>query len=509
FRNSKIKEIIQVKFSSHFFENVIRKGYLYFDRQDLLQIENPISRTLFLMLTKWRNKELYIKRYSNFLASRIPLSWKKNNIPGTLARLKEAFEILKKNRVIKEFRFSSENRGINSYFEIWFDEVHNKNYLLKNKSLESLNGNQEAFEITNQISEILNYDVLKNETILENFKTKDNAVGEVPLIEKEITKQTRELLALLPEKARTLTTMEKKVEKAIKKHGYDYTKGAVLYTNANAKSSFGKYFDGTIAQNWHEEFMNTQKEQLEKEKLAKEKAAKLESKQLEIKLQESQEQKNKEVMKAKYLSLPEEEQSKIEKIVYTDYITKAGGNATKIVKNSFERAKLALIAEYLKEVNYFSEKKMIIESQLIVKSNEPKTMSEPERIVEAGEKRRDMGSLLGGLMGNLTVKNTNKNLVKSEFSSEPVEKDSKIEILKDKEPQINNEQKNEIEIITDKKEMAEIIKNFAKNITFMYSLDEDIEFNLKVEVVEIILNSENVTKELIRDTFKKLVKKYS
>ncbi|MGL6168912.1 MAG: hypothetical protein ACRC0Y_11550, partial [Fusobacteriaceae bacterium] len=327
-------------------------------------------------------------------------------------------------------------------------------------------------------------------------------------------KQTRELLALLPEKARTLTTMEKKVEKAIKKHGYDYTKGAVLYTNANAKSSFGKYFDGTIAQNWHEEFMSTQKEQLEKEKLAKEKAAELESKQLEIKLQESQEQKNKEVMKAKYLSLPEEEQFKIKKIVYTDYITKAGGNATKTVKSSFERAKLVLIAEYLKEVNYFSGKKMVIESQLVVKSNELKTMSEPEQIqiepiVEAGEKRRDMGLLLGGLMGNLTVKKTNKNLVKSEFNSEPVEKDSKIEILKDKEPQINNEQKNEVEIITDKKEMAEIIKNFAKNITFMYSLDENIEFNLKVEVVEIILNSENVTKELIRDTFKKLVKKYS
>ncbi|MGL4533819.1 MAG: hypothetical protein ACRCUA_01970, partial [Fusobacteriaceae bacterium] len=160
---------------------------------------------------------------------------------------------------------------------------------------------------------------------------------------------------------------------------------------------------------WHEEFMNAQKEQLEKEELAKEKKAKLESKQLEIKLQESQEQKNKEAMKAKYLSLPEEEQSKIEKIVYTDYITKAGGNTTKSVKSSFERAKLALIAEYLKEVKYFSGKKMVIESQLVVKSNEPQTMSQPEQveiepIFEAGEKRRDMGSLLGGLMVDLTTK---------------------------------------------------------------------------------------------------------
>ncbi|MGL6119666.1 MAG: hypothetical protein ACRC0V_04105, partial [Fusobacteriaceae bacterium] len=185
-----------------------------------------------------------------------------------------------------------------------------------------------------------------------------------------------------------------KVEKAIKKYGYDYTRGAVLYTNTNAKSSFGKYFDGTIAQNWHEEFMGAQKEQLEKEELAKEKKAKLESKQLEIKLQESQDQKNKEAMKAKYLSLPEEEQSKIEKIVYSDYITKAGGNATKTVKNSFERAKLALIAEYLKEVKYFENENKILEFIEILPVPEPQAM------------KRDIDFLVGGLAGTLTTEVT-------------------------------------------------------------------------------------------------------
>ncbi|MGL6120212.1 MAG: hypothetical protein ACRC0V_06850, partial [Fusobacteriaceae bacterium] len=231
FRNSKIKEVIQVKFTGHFYDNIIRKGYLYFDRQDLLQIENAVARTLYMMITKWRNKELYVRRYSKFLASRVPLSWKKKNISGTLKLLNEAFQLLNENKVISRFRFNNEKGSELSYFEIWFDETHNKPFI--KKSLE-FNPLEEEFEITNQIKELM---------------------SDLPIIESEVTKETRELLALLPEKAKTLTTMEGKVEKAIKKYGYDYTRGAVLYTNTNAKSSFGKYFDGTIAQNWHEEFM--------------------------------------------------------------------------------------------------------------------------------------------------------------------------------------------------------------------------------------------------------------
>ncbi|MGL6168242.1 MAG: hypothetical protein ACRC0Y_08145, partial [Fusobacteriaceae bacterium] len=461
----------------------------------LLQIEDAVARTLYMMITKWRNKELYVKRHSKFLASRIPLSWKKKNISKTLKLLKKAFEELKKGNVIRNYRFNNDGGSENSFFEIWFDESHNKNYYQRSL-VNNFETENECLEITNQIKESIDLD------------------GEVPLIEKEITKQTRELLALLPEKAKTLTTMEGKVEKAIKKYGYDYTKSAVLYTNANAKSSFGKYFDGTIAQNWHEEFMNAQKEQLDKEELAKEKKAKLESKQLEIKSQESQEQKNKEAMKAKYLSLPEEKQAKIEKIVYTDYITKAGGNATKTVKSSFERAKLALIAEYLEEINYFSEKKVVIESQLVVKSNEPKTMSQPEPIVEFGEKRRDVGSLLGRISGNLTVKGTkdnlelNRGLLKTEnLVVEKAEEKKKNETIS-KNIEINENNDKLVERQLDRKEIGIFIQKYTNNISLIYGLDEDTELNLKVEVAEVVLESEIVTENLVKNIFKKIMKKY-
>ncbi|MGL5054396.1 MAG: hypothetical protein ACRC54_01760, partial [Fusobacteriaceae bacterium] len=299
------------------------------------------------------------------------------------------------------------------------------------------------------------------------------------------------------------------VEKAIKKHGYHYTKGAVQYTKAHAKSSFGKYFDGTIAQNWHEEFMRTQKEQQEKEELAKEKKAKLESKQLEIKLQESQEQKNKEAMKAKYLSLPEEEQSKIEKIVYTDYITKAGGNTTKMVKSSFERAKLALIAKYLEEINYFSGKKMVIESQLVVKSNEPQTMSQPEQaeiepMVEAGEKRRDMGSLLGELRGNVTVEGTkdnlalNRDLVRTE--NLVVEKAEPVKVVIEE---------NIVEKTLDNKRISELLKEKTKVMSIVYGFDEEQELKLRMEVAQELVRLEVVTEKLITKKFDEIMKKWS
>lgn len=40
FRNSKIKEIIEIKLSSHFYENITSKGFLRFDSKVLLELED-------------------------------------------------------------------------------------------------------------------------------------------------------------------------------------------------------------------------------------------------------------------------------------------------------------------------------------------------------------------------------------------------------------------------------------------------------------------------------------
>ena len=127
FTNGKIKEIIEVTFDDVFFDNIISKGYLYFNADDLQNLEYDISRSLYTMMTKWRNKNVYLKRYSKFLASRIPLSWKKENIAGSIKSIKRAMEELKEKGLIDEYRFDKNKSNDKSYFEIFFNKKHNKN----------------------------------------------------------------------------------------------------------------------------------------------------------------------------------------------------------------------------------------------------------------------------------------------------------------------------------------------------------------------------------------------
>lgn len=251
FRNRKIKEIIQIKFTGHFYENIIRRGYLYFDRQNLLQIENSTSRTIYIMLTKWRNSELYIKRYSKFLASRIPLSWKKSNVPRTVKILNAAFEDLKNKELIQNYKFNSDNGYDTSYFEVWFEEKHNKRYHNKVKNII-----HDDLEITDEIKENM---IL----MLPDKSSEDN----YPVYEQTLTKQARELYERLPEAAKDLKTLRKRFEKYLKKYDYEYLKGAIDYTSKNAKKSYGKYLDECINNYWHEGFVSDkQKLVLTKEK---------------------------------------------------------------------------------------------------------------------------------------------------------------------------------------------------------------------------------------------------
>lgn len=382
FRNSKIKEIIQIKFSGHFYENVIRRGYLYFDRQDLLQIENSVSRTLFMMLTKWRNKELYVKRYSRFLASRIPLSWKKNNISGTLKLLKEAFEDLKVQRAIKNYKFNNENGGANSYFEIWFDKEHNRNYIQVSSAIESVEfQEQEDYEITNQLKE----------TLLDDMSS------DMPIIESETTKQLKELLNLMPEKARTLKTLEGKIEKSLKKKGYEYTKGAVLYTAQNAKASFGKYLTETLEKNWHEEFQQKLIQEEEEFKKKEKKAKKAEKEEEKEKALVESKQQIKDKAKELFGKLSDEKKSELEKLALEDYVSHGETpEIRKSLKDFFKKMKSVLTLEYLIKVDYFQNKdsrKEEIEPAIIVQKKQENNQPKPKNIIQIEKLYDDIISL--------------------------------------------------------------------------------------------------------------------
>lgn len=167
FRNSKIKEVIEIKLSPHFYENIVRKGFLYFDYDNLLQIENSVARTLYTMLTKWRNGDLYIKRHSKLLASRIPLSWKSKNITNTIRTIDNALNYLKERNLIKGFKYLKEKKHADSYFEVYFDQTHNNNFIKRKKT------GQEDIEILDiSEAEVITEKAVINNNIYTEYEEK-------------------------------------------------------------------------------------------------------------------------------------------------------------------------------------------------------------------------------------------------------------------------------------------------------------------------------------------------
>ncbi len=159
FSHGKIKEIIEVTFSDHFHNNIIRKGYLYFDSRELNQLENAITRSIFMLLTKWRNKSMYITRHSKFLASRVPLSWKKENINKSVKAMIRAMDELKALDLIKGYKFTKDERYEDSYFEVFFDKRHNRNYVKRE------NTNQEQLQIENIEEAEVTHEAIVKKTI--------------------------------------------------------------------------------------------------------------------------------------------------------------------------------------------------------------------------------------------------------------------------------------------------------------------------------------------------------
>ena len=245
FRNSKIKEIIEIKLSPHFYENIVRKGFLYFDYDNLLQIENSVARTLYTMLTKWRNGDLYIKRHSKLLASRIPLSWKSKNITNTIRTIEGALNYLKDRNLIKGFKYLKEKKHADSYFEVYFDASHNNNFIKRKKT------GQEEIEILD--------------------------IAEAEIVKSEVPSNTSDsLFSEYESKVRKIIKDKISYEMAIEimKNGKDKNIEFLLYcmekSIKESKTSVGAYFNKIVNHpNMATEFKENQEKKEKKIKTSK------------------------------------------------------------------------------------------------------------------------------------------------------------------------------------------------------------------------------------------------
>jgi len=184
-RDTSKKSVVIITLSDFIENNIKSKGFLYYDSDKLIEVTNSTSRKLYLLTSKWQGweKKKEIRRSCSFLASRIPLSWDKRNIPGTINVLEKAAKDLVEKGLIGDYLLERNKPLSGSYLTFNFEGAENtakaKAIRRENENLSTETG-QENFMIG----------TIENNT---EHNTKDkrqmNLFGEPD----EITEQTRTL----------------------------------------------------------------------------------------------------------------------------------------------------------------------------------------------------------------------------------------------------------------------------------------------------------------------------
>ena len=258
FRNSKIKEILILTISDEIFQNIENKGYLNFDAEKLLRIDNAVARKLFVLLMKWQGweKKTNIIRSCRFIASRIPLSFENKNIGWTIKTIERSCCNLKKLSLIKEFNFIRTKPLTNSSIEFELFTTHDHDLLDDNKQKLICMTNQflaietghERLQIQNEDEFIeLTEKVIKQETIdikPSNISITSKEPSQLTfdsIYETDPSKELSNLFNLLPPDHRKQETIRAIIYKCSKRMGLDYVRRNIEYSNKNSKTNYRAY----------------------------------------------------------------------------------------------------------------------------------------------------------------------------------------------------------------------------------------------------------------------------
>ncbi len=344
FADKRLKEIYAITFSKQFHDNVIKKGYLTFDADLLLKIKDPVTRSIFTMITKWRYKSLYLKKQAYFIARRIPLAWDKNP-RRTVLRIEKSLQSLKDDFYIKDFRTNKNKKWEQADFEIFFDESHNdinqQNFYEEKAYADKLIHMIE--ERQNDALDISSSDIFGDPEFLKIYNT-------------------------FPEEAKKLKTLVTVIREALKKHDYKYVLYTAEYTAYNCKASFIKYFKEALINNWAEAYI-IKKESFEEKRLKKQEKIIEEA----ILVEEVKNELPKSTWD-EFLSLEPTIQEKIVTVAYESFLSEAGSKDNKTMKGIFDKSKKPLILKIMdtynfeKPINKLDTLDVKIENKKIVKN---------------------------------------------------------------------------------------------------------------------------------------------
>ena len=317
FSDKRVREVYKITFSEEFFKNIIAKGYLAFDAEELLNIKDSITRSIFTMITKWRKNELELRKPAYFIARRIPLAW--TNVSRAVKIIENACIYLKENKFILDYKLEKTGKIDTTEFIFYFDESHNKikqkNFYDEKSSFDRYITHEEHDEIT-QSGDLL--------TVLND-------------------ERYEKIMEIVPEKLKKLNTFSKELKKYLKEYEYNYVRYTLEYTLQHSKTSSLKYFKDALKNNWAEEYIN--KKQAKVKKIEKEFENNLEEKEV-IEYKEWEEIKK----------LDKELLDDLEVKAYENFLKEANSIDNKIMRGIFEKSKKALISkEYIKTLKESDE----------------------------------------------------------------------------------------------------------------------------------------------------------
>ncbi|MGL5964336.1 MAG: hypothetical protein ACRCZ2_08085, partial [Fusobacteriaceae bacterium] len=233
--DKRIKEVYIIRISDYFYKNIVKRGYLVYDSNILLDINGGIARTLYMLIEKIRFNNLYVKESVFALIKKIPLKYEKKSLPTTVKTLEKALNELKEKKLIKDFNFLKPTTWVEADIEIYFDEKHNKL-----KHLRFTEDNSELKNIYNTLAISFTEKNIKEitPTVLVNYD------------------MVLEVLNMMPLKAQNLKSMPKTIKESLEKYGYEKVKIAALYLSKQKKlNSPRAYFLKILENNWADDLV--------------------------------------------------------------------------------------------------------------------------------------------------------------------------------------------------------------------------------------------------------------
>lgn len=345
-KDGRIREVYIIRISDHFYKNIVKRGYLVYDSDILLDINSSVSRTLYMLIEKIRFEELYVRESVFALIKKIPLKYEKKTLSTTIKTLEKAFNELKQKHLIKDFKFIKTSTWLESDVEIYFDETHN---ILKQERFDE--DNKELKNIYNNLA------ISFTEKNIEEIKPSIAVTNEMIF----------EVLEKMPSKAKNLKSMPKIIKDTIENYGYEKVKATAIYmSNQKKVTSPRAYFLKALENNWADDILI--KENNEKS------AVTIVQKEDVNKIDEIDDS----IVKF-YNELSDNIKKDIEEKTYREYI-KECGQETKIQQMAFSVAKNNLIYKYIEKNNLHKIKK--VEIQEIQEVQEKKIQNNDSLILE-------------------------------------------------------------------------------------------------------------------------------